>query len=283
MNKMPIAATALITLSLLSGCIGSSADNAAPPAQRTPASVPPTSDTHNDASLNIPDGAKALISAYPDYIAGYTDNKIIFCDNTGLIYDDEVDKDFPTMLDNSDVEDMFSMTYEVCDTPRYLANAGRSRCEALFKKMYGSSESQVRSNLTSVDWFGDKVPFTRINGAADSLRAVAAELAGHPELRKYLKSSGSFYWRKVRGANRQSAHSYGIALDISVEYSDYWRWKNPRATETSQVAYANHIPRELVDIFQRHGFIWGGAWYHFDTMHFEFRPEILAFAHLTTH
>jgi hypothetical protein len=35
---------------------------------------------------------------------------------------------------------------------------------------------------------------------------------------------------------------------------------------------------EIVEIFERHGFIWGGKWYHFDTFHFEYRPEIIALA-----
>ena len=30
-----------------------------------------------------------------------------------------------------------------------------------------------------------------------------------------------------------------------------------------------------VDAFEAEGFIWGGRWYHFDTMHFEYRPELL--------
>jgi hypothetical protein len=30
-----------------------------------------------------------------------------------------------------------------------------------------------------------------------------------------------------------------------------------------------------VEIFERHGFIWGGKWFHYDTMHFEYRPEML--------
>jgi D-alanyl-D-alanine carboxypeptidase-like protein len=34
------------------------------------------------------------------------------------------------------------------------------------------------------------------------------------------------------------------------------------------------MPRDIVDIFERHGFIWGGKWY--DTMHFEYRPELLS-------
>ena len=28
-------------------------------------------------------------------------------------------------------------------------------------------------------------------------------------------------------------------------------------------------------IFEKHGFIWGGRWYHYDTMHFEYRPELV--------
>jgi len=31
-----------------------------------------------------------------------------------------------------------------------------------------------------------------------------------------------------------------------------------------------------VKVFKKHGFIWGGNWYHFDGMHFEYRPEFLA-------
>ena len=41
------------------------------------------------------------------------------------------------------------------------------------------------------------------------------------------------------------------------------------------IPYRNKIPMEIVDIFEKHGFIWGGKWYHYDTMHFEYRPELL--------
>ena len=79
----------------------------------------------------------------------------------------------------------------------------------------------------------------------------------------------------MRGAKRLSAHSYGMTIDIGVNFSDYWLWKNPGKGETDKIVYANKFPLLLAEVFERHGFIWGGRWYHYDTMHFEFRPEIL--------
>jgi D-alanyl-D-alanine carboxypeptidase len=36
-----------------------------------------------------------------------------------------------------------------------------------------------------------------------------------------------------------------------------------------------HPPMALVSAFEKQGFTWGGKWFFFDTMHFEYRPEIL--------
>lgn len=221
----------------------------------------------------------ALLEAYPDFIVEVKENTIVFNDGTTMPFDDGEEKDFETKLDNSDAEDMFFVKYRRDSLPpEYLADAGRSRCEELFKKMYGSSPSSVQKNLVSVPWFGKNIKFTSINGAAEQLKKVADEISRHPELMKFIDCSGTFYWRPVRGAKRMSAHSYGIAIDIAVKYSDYWLWKNPKASETSEIQYANRIPEKLVEIFEKNGFIWGGAWYHFDTMHFEYRPEIIAYS-----
>ncbi len=176
---------------------------------------------------------------------------------------------------------MFYVPYrKPAGAPEYQEDAGRSRCDPLFKKMYGSSAGAVRRTLVSVPWFGGNTQVTRVNGVDKQLRKVYEELRQHPELHKYLKSSGTFYWRPVRGARRMSAHSYGIAFDIGVKYSDYWLWKNKGANENSRIKYANRFPRQIIDIFEKHGFIWGGSWYHYDTMHFEYRPEILRYAAL---
>lgn len=262
-----------------------SADTVISEASADSVALPAHHDIDPRAANRLPSDMKAasqaLVAAYPDFIERIADNRVIFNDGTSLTYDDGRMKDFGTLLDDGDIEDMFFVPYDPSgNRPEYLHDAGRSRNEALFKKMYGNSAAAVRKNLVKVAWFGKTVDFTAINGAADSLRKVAAELEHYPQLKKYLASSGTFYWRPVRGAKRLSAHSYGIAFDIAVPYSDYWLWKNKNAGETDRIEYANRFPRQIVEIFRRHGFIWGGAWYHFDTMHFEFRPEILHYSDL---
>jgi len=228
---------------------------------------------HKDS---LPSGVRILMKVYPDVGMKYVDGYIVFSDGERIVYDDGKKKDFVTMLDNSDIEDMFTMAYDtMAAMPRYLSDAGRSRSEALFKKMYGKSASHVTAKLETVDWFGQRIKFTRVNGASRQLRRVASELAAKPHLRKYLTPASTFYWRNVRGARRMSAHSYGIAIDINVKMSDYWLWANPGKGETAKIKYRNRIPHELVRTFEKHGFVWGGRWYHYDTMHFEYRPELL--------
>ncbi len=221
---------------------------------------------------------RALIAAYPDKICGYESDSLVLLDGTKLLFDDREKKEYIVRLDNSDIEDMFIDMYDTTIWhPMYLNDAGRSRCELMFRKIYGDNEKEVSKRLEIVDWFGQKIRFTSECGAADSLRAVLENFKRYPNLHKYLGNASTFYWRKVRGANRLSAHSYGIAIDIDTKYSDYWLWAYPHSTEIDRIGYKNRIPKEIVRVFEQHGFIWGGRWYHFDTMHFEFRPEFQAY------
>ena len=64
-----------------------------------------------------------------------------------------------------------------------------------------------------------------------------------------------------------------MTIDINVAQSDYWR--NFKPDSKGVYSYRNRIPWKIVEIFEKYGFIWGGKWYHFDTMHFEYRPELL--------
>ncbi len=62
---------------------------------------------------------EALIKAYPEQKMRYAGNSICFPDGTSIIYDDKKNKDFPKMLDDSDIEDMFSIPYDTIGKPKY--------------------------------------------------------------------------------------------------------------------------------------------------------------------
>jgi hypothetical protein len=148
--------------------------------------------------------------------------------------------------------------------------------------MYGGSEEEVKAKITEVDWlpqhFDNKVRLnvTTINGIDKKFKAVSDELDALPqEFMKYLENpGGTFNWRTIAGTSRISTHSFGMTVDIHVAHSNYWRNDTPDANGIYK--YKNSIPMEIVEVFEKHGFIWGGKWYHYDTMHFEYRPELLS-------
>ena len=39
-------------------------------------------------------------------------------------------------------------------------------------------------------------------------------------------------------------------------------------------------PETVIKIFEKYGFVWGGTWDEYDTMHFEYRPELAVLAYL---
>ena len=158
--------------------------------------------------------------------------------------------------------------------PAVNFDPGRIRNEAFFLKMYGGSAAEVRKNLRTITWLPNLAPqklaVTTVNGVDKKLEAVSADLEKLPKkFHAFMTpSAGTFNWRKIAGTDRLSNHSFGSAIDLNINKSNYWKWdKTPK--------YRNQIPREIVEIFEKHGFIWGGKWYHYDTMHFEYRPELL--------
>jgi hypothetical protein len=119
------------------------------------------------------------------------------------------------------------------------------------------------------------IKVTELNGVADQLARVSSEIDNLPdEMKKAAYPiAGVFSCRPVADTGKMSMHSYAAAIDLNLAYADYWIWQSKGGKQ--KIRYRNRMPREIVEIFERHGFIWGGRWYHFDTMHFEYRPELL--------
>jgi peptidoglycan L-alanyl-D-glutamate endopeptidase CwlK len=228
--------------------------------------------------------ADAFLQAYPKFFSGFKDNTLLFRDGGGIQFDDGRSKTFEELLSEPDPEDELSQSYPIgpqsYSAPAVNFDPGRFRCVALFKKMYGENAKEVESHLATIPWLPRSthttVRITRVNGIDRQLAAVSAELDQlPPEEKKFvLKTGGTFNWRPIAGSEQLSAHSFGIAIDIDPDYSDYWRW-NATGAHENLIPYQNRIPHRIIEIFERHGFIWGGKWYHYDTMHFEYRPELL--------
>jgi len=236
----------------------------------------------------VPAGLECLIDAYPDFLdrAVHDEERgwmLLWLDGTRMQWDDgKADKTFEEKLNSPDLEDQMSISYlpgKDYPHPGVNDDPGRIRYEPFFKKMYGDSAQAVRARLVRVIWLPEKVnrrlKATKVNRVDRALSAVSGEFDKLPsKTRKYVEeTSGPFNWRTIKGTNRLSSHSFGSAIDVGVKYSNYWKWSKPGAD--GKYEYKNRFPLEVVEIFEKHGFIWGGKWYHYDTMHFEYRPELL--------
>jgi hypothetical protein len=225
-----------------------------------------------------------LLRAYPEHLAGLDGNILVWKNGTRMPVDDgRGKKTFVEWLAQPDIKDMLAIPYPAGGTPRPPvrdSDPGRARNAAFFKEMYGDCKTgSVAPHLVDIVWLPKKAPqrlkVTRINGVAAKLEAVSRELDDLPHRfdRFLVPSAGTYNCRSIAGTSSMSAHSYGIAIDIAVRPAHYWRWSSPQPDGI--YPYRNAIPLEIVRIFEKHGFIWGGAWYHYDTMHFEYRPELL--------
>jgi hypothetical protein len=229
----------------------------------------------------------ALVAAYPDHLAGHEKNELIFKDGTRLPIDDGVrGKSFERLLDDPDIKDQFAIPYPLgiaaVKLPAVNEDPGRIRNQDLFVKMYGDCrKGEVKARMKAVPWLpgrgGGTVMATTVNGVADQLAKVSRDLEKLPnDMTQYLvPSSGTYNCRVIAGTKRLSVHAYGAAIDLNAKFGDYWQWAKAKG---GKFAWKNRIPLEIVEVFERHGFIWGGKWYHYDSFHFEYRPELIALA-----
>ncbi len=229
-------------------------------------------------ALSPEEAGRRFVAAYPAHLSAVEGGMLVWRDGTRMPLDDgQGSKPFEKWLERPDIEDMLAQLYPAGAAPKPVpanTDPGRARNAAFFDHMYGScGKGTVARHLVSVPWLpsrgGGKLSVTRVNGVAAKVAAISAELEKLPRsLDRFLvPAAGAYVCRAIAGTERTSAHGYGIAIDIATKHSHYWRW--------SGKGWRNETPMEIVRVFERHGFIWGGRWHHYDTMHFEYRPELL--------
>jgi hypothetical protein len=227
---------------------------------------------------------RLLQQAYPDLIYSVTNNVMRLTNNRTVVIDDGRAKDHWARLETADIEDQLAQIYPLgkCDTGRRDAfDPGLARSEAFLRLAYGANEYQVRRTSTVIDWFGTPVRFSTRHGAAAALERVRDDLARLPARMHNLfrKLARAMQWITIEHTDRLDVHAFAIAIDLNPEFRDHWR-RNARGKRRRIIRFRNRVPPEVVAVFERHGFIWGGKWYRYDTTHFEYRPAMIAIARL---
>jgi hypothetical protein len=162
----------------------------------------------------------------------------------------------------------------------------QGRPQFFYESLWGfNSRDGAAAKMKEVDFLGRKVKVhadivkdlnlveKRILSAAETVPAVKTWIAS-------LGLVDTWNWRNVASSVNRSLHSYGIAIDLLPEnlggLATYWQWTARHTPEWWTVPYSKryHPPDEVILAFESAGFIWGGKWPFFDTMHFEYHPEV---------
>ena len=173
---------------------------------------------------------------------------------------------------------------------RYIA--GREarqdgRNEAFMNALWGMTGYMEAENTVIIREFlgtririhpGIEEPLMRVQQKINTAAREDPEVAAWYES---LGAIGAYVWRDIAGSANRSLHSYGIAVDIQpAVYGNrvsYWRWAADFTDEWWAIPHSRRYmpPPAVVEAFETEGFFWGGKWFLFDQMHFEYRPELI--------
>jgi len=171
--------------------------------------------------------------------------------------------------------------------PQRRANPPRRDPEFYDTLWQAHNRNEASANLVEITFLGKTFGVHR--ELEDRLKKIDTQIREAAETDPAVKdfinnigSIGAWNWRNVAATISRSFHSYGVALDILPKnlrgLAAYWQWtSDANNPEWYKVPYEKryHPPMVVVKIFERYGFCWGGKWALFDTMHFEYRPEIM--------
>jgi hypothetical protein len=163
-------------------------------------------------------------------------------------------------------------------------NAGRS---PFYENLWQTrSREEAYSRQQWIAFLGRQVQVHQgiaapLNRAEADILALAEGDAETQGWLKNLQSITGWNWRNVAGSGSRSFHSYGIAVDLLMKaqpgMETYWQWTAAKGIDWRSVPAENRQapPVAVIRIFEEQGFIWGGRWSRYDTMHFEYHPELL--------
>ncbi len=223
-----------------------------------------------------------LMMAYPDEIEDIEVSEdgfiYLILNNKKIIYDDKKEKNKYEKISNADIQDTLEVVYPLGDINSVVEgiDPGRSRAYIFLSNIYGENQSEIEKNLSFFSTSCGNIMFNKNAKAGEALKKSLDEAKKLAEKDSKINNyifpiSGSYNYRVIQDTGRLSPHAYGIAIDLTRNDSDYWKWVDKSKGSKRIEGY----PKELVRVFENNGFVWGGKWEHFDILHFEYRPEII--------
>jgi hypothetical protein len=169
---------------------------------------------------------------------------------------------------------------------RLYANPGAVRSpfyETLWQTRNRGEAFSQQQRITFLGWQAQvhRGIITPLNRAEARILVLAEN---DPEIQGWIRNLQSitgWNWRNVAGSANRSSHSYGIAVDLLMKtqagMETYWQWTAAKGIDWRSVPIEKrqNPPAAVIRIFEEQGFIWGGRWPRYDTMHFEYHPELL--------
>jgi hypothetical protein len=169
---------------------------------------------------------------------------------------------------------------------RPFGNPGGTRSPFFDTLWQARNRTEAFSHQQWIGFLGRQVHIHEIIAAPlGRVDARIRELAeNNPEIPLWLNSLDSitgWNWRNIAGSASRSFHSYGAAVDLLMKtetgMETYWQWTAAKGIDwrTVPAAKKQNPPITVIRAFEDQGFIWGGRWSRYDTMHFEYHPELL--------
>ena len=155
----------------------------------------------------------------------------------------------------------------------------------------GTTERNMIKHISTVSILGHRVRvhdyvYEPLSNVSMEVKLIAQTNKEVDEFLDSLKIVSGYVWKIISKSASRSYHSYGVAFDTlpKKNYGKqiYWVWTRVNNKAWYAVPYDKrwHPPKEVVKVFEKYGFIWGGKWHNYDTIHFEYRPELIIYNNL---
>ena len=181
------------------------------------------------------------------------------------------------------------MTREFEDSFKRRINSRRTINDGFLNTLYdGNTSRNIFNNIMTMSVLGYRTQVHEFiqKPLSNANAEVFAVAQTNEEVKKFLsslKTVSGYVWKMISKSSSKSYHSYGAAFDTLPRRNGgkqiYWAWTRVNNKNWYAVPYEDrwHPPEDVIKVFEKHGFIWGGKWNNYDTIHFEYRPELIIY------